>query len=100
MQCCSVKGILQAITYTVSTAFKYQDSYFLMLFCIKKAQLPFHFFFLSDECNRGNYSVCNFLCAVKALQIVIHIKHKLSQSIIKHDYAFFNALKNKDKGFQ
>lgn len=39
-----------------------------------------------------------FLCVVKALQNVIHKKHKLSQSRIKHDYALFNALKN--KGFQ
>ena len=98
MQCCSVKGILQAITYTVSTAFNCQDSYFLRLFCIKKAQLPFHFFFLLMNAT-GEIILCViFLCVVKALQNVIHIKHKLSQSRIKHDYAFFNALKN--KGFQ
>ena len=47
----------------------------------------------------GEIILCvKFLCVVKALQNVIHIKHKLSQSRIKHDYAFFNALKN--KGFQ
>ena len=40
------------------------------------------------------------LCVAKALQTVIHIKHKHSQSRIKHDYAFFNALNNKDKEFQ
>ena len=34
--------------------------------CIKKAQLPFHFFF-NDEYNRGNYFVCNFFSVVEIL---------------------------------